>query len=276
MRLTLFLAGCLVCAGSVSGAESSTGFPFQVGERLTYQVYWGPFVAGRASLEVQGIESVNGHDCYHLCAQATTTGLADLLFHVRSTTESWLDVDRLFTRRYREDRVEGKSTRHTESVYDYDQKQQTMTDLHSGEVKTLPLTRPVQDVVSSVYFLRTQPMQLNLDRDFLMNVGDTNYVVNVRPDQRRTVWVRPLGDTPALRIEPKPTLRIVAANKGRMWFWVSDDARRLPLLVASDLRIGSAKLVLDKVEPTSVTQVRSARFTAGPAPATVGVFAAAP
>jgi len=33
-----------------------------------------------------------------------------------------------------------------------------------------------------------------------------------------------------------------------MWFWVSDDIRRLPLLVASDLKIGSAKLILNKIE----------------------------
>ena len=249
----------VVAAGGVpltlGGAEPA----FQVGERLSYQVYWGPFIGGRASLEVLGIEPVSGHDCYHLRAKVATSGLADLLFHVESTTESWLDVNQLFTRRYRENRVEGKNSRHTESVYDYDRQQQTITDLRNGQIKTMPLPLPVQDVISCMYYLRSQPMQLDLGRDFLMNVGDTNYTVNVRPDLRRIIWVRPLGDTPALRIEPEPTLRIVAANKGRMWFWVSDDPRRLPLLVASDLRIGCAKLVLDKVESAKPTTNQTAR-----------------
>jgi hypothetical protein len=56
-----------------------------------------------------------------------------------------------------------------------------------------------------------------------------------------------LGDVQALRIEPNPTLSVVSANKGRMWFWISDDARHLPLLVTSDLKFGSARLVLYSV-----------------------------
>ena len=55
-------------------ANGGENFPFHVGERLTYQIFWGPFVAGRASLEVDGIERVDGKDCYHLIAEARTAG----------------------------------------------------------------------------------------------------------------------------------------------------------------------------------------------------------
>ena len=63
------------------------------------------------------------------------------------------------------------------------------------------------------------------------------------------MWVRPVGDIQALRIEPTPTLNIVSANNGRMWFWISDDARHLPLLVSSELKLGNAKLVLFSITP---------------------------
>src|ERR1043166_3695984 len=93
----------LLLVSSVPGwANGGEDFPFHVGEKLTYQIFWGPFVAGRAVLSVDGIEQVDGRDCYHLIAQARTTGLADFMFHVDSKTESWLDVAELFTRRYRE------------------------------------------------------------------------------------------------------------------------------------------------------------------------------
>jgi len=248
--LAIIVALSWVATGS-GWANGGEHFPFHVGEKLTYQIFWGPFVAGRATLEVDGIEQVDGHDCYHLIAKASTVGLADLLFHVDSKTESWLDVALLFTRRYRESRTEGKHVRADETRYDYEGKLAYTTNFVTGKVKTAPLDGPVQDVVSSVYYVRTRPLALNLEENFLINVGDTNYTVNVRPDLRKSLSVRPLGDVSALRIEPHPTLTIVAANKGRMWFWISDDQRRLPLVVASDMKIGSAKFVLFKIEPAT-------------------------
>jgi hypothetical protein len=47
-----------------------------------------------------------------------------------------------------------------------------------------------------------------------------------------------------------------------MWFWVSDDARHLPLLVSSDMKIGSARLVLAKVEYPKPTVAEIAKMKA--------------
>lgn len=235
-------AATALCAGD------SAAVPFKVGEKLTYQIFWGPFVAGRASLLVDGIEAVDGRDCYHLVAEAHTSGLADLLYHVETKNESWLDVTDLCTRRYREQRTEGKHNRADETRYDYAAKQSWTTNYLTGKVRSGPLDAPVQDMISSLYYVRTKSLALDTDASFAVNVSGSNYVVNVKPDLRKTMFFRPTGDVPALRIEPKPTLTVVASNNGRMWFWISDDARRLPLLVASDLKFGSAKLVLHQIE----------------------------
>jgi hypothetical protein len=232
----------------VTRTGATTNVAFQVGERLTYQVYWGPFIAGRAVLEVAGVEKVDGHDCYHLVARAKTSGLADLMFHVESTSESWLDMEGLFTRRYRQNRVEGSHFKIDETTFDYVNKTAATRNLRNGKVRRQPLESPVQDVVSSLYYVRLQELHLDTEKNFMLIASGTNYLVRIAPDQRKTLWVRPVGDVPALRIEPSPTMRIVAANKGRMWFWVSDDRRRLPLILASDTKIGSAKFVLSKIE----------------------------
>jgi hypothetical protein len=272
MKKIVVIAWFLLAMAACSWANGGENFPFRVGEKLTYLVFWGPFVAGRASLEVQGIVQVDGHECYHLVAQARTSGLTELLFQVDSTTESWLDVNQLFTRRYRENRVEGKRARNNETVYDYDHQQAISTNLISGKTSVLLLDQPVQDIVSALYYVRVQQLKPAVENKFLINAAGTNYNINICPDQRRTLWIRPLGDVEALRIEPKPTLNIVAANKGRMWFWISDDNRKLPLLISSDMKIGSAKLVLFKVESDApeTRQVTNAKpITARSNPGTV-------
>jgi hypothetical protein len=242
-RLTAIFVSLVVLAGT-DWAGDADSIPFAVGEKLTYQIFWGPFVVGRATLEVAGIESFDGHDCYYLVAKAKTSGLVDLLFPVDSTAESWLDCDGLFARQYREDRTEGKHHRSSDIHYDYAHKETVITDRTDGKVKRVPLNQPVQDVISSLYVMRTRKLMIDSEQTFMINAGTTNYLVTIRPDQRKSVWVRPTGDVLALRIEPSPTLNIVSANKGHMWFWVSDDARRLPLLVTSEIKFGNAKLVL--------------------------------
>jgi len=244
MKWILVMASCLTTV-TMSLADGSSNVPFHVGERLSYAIFWGPFVAGRASLEIIGIEQVDGNDCYHLVAEARTSGLTDLFYHIETKNESWLDVNELCTRQYRERRTEGKHTRAGETHYDYTAKLASTTNYITGKIKSTPLEMPVQDMISSLYFVRAKPLVLNVDQNFTVSVGDTNYTVNVRPDLRKTMYFRPTGDIEALRIEPNPTLTVVAANKGRLWFWSSDDARRLPLLVASDMRIGSAKTLTD-------------------------------
>lgn len=244
VKKTTTIFGLVLALSGAAFARTGPAMPFRVGEKLTYQMFWGPFVVGRATLEVAGVEKVDDYNCYHLIAKAKTSGLAEWLFPVNSTAESWLDCDGLFTRQYRQNRSEGKHHANDETHYDYEHKETVTTNHIKGRERRSPLNQPVQDVVSSLYFVRAQKLMLDAEQSFTVNAANTNYVVTIRPDQRKEVWVRPVGNIQALRIEPSPTLKIVSSNKGRMWLWVSDDERRLPLLLNSELKIGNAKLVL--------------------------------
>ncbi len=246
--LLLLLFTFLMSTNNATAQDDDVSLPFQVGERLVYRIYWGPFLVGRASLEVSGIEKVDGHECYHLIARARTSGLAEFLYPIDSATESWFDKSQLFTRRYRENRIEGDHRRNREVCYDYDHGFLSVTNLANSTAQQFPLTQPVQDVISTLYFMRTQPMTLHDKSQFIVNSSDKNYDVTLKPDFRKTIALQGVGKLSALRMEPDPPLNIVSSNKGRMWLWVSDDERRLPLVLASTMKIGSAKLVLSKIE----------------------------
>jgi hypothetical protein len=246
--LTAILGLFLALSGAAL-ADGDEAIPFSVGEKLTYQIFWGPFVVGRATLEVAGINPVDGHDCYHLIAKAKTSGLIEWLFPVDSIAESWLDREGLFSRHYHEDRTEGKHHRKTDTHYDYATKETITINQVNGHERRTPLNLHVLDVVSSLYCVRTQKLMIDAEQSMIINSGETNYTVIIRPDLRKTMWVRPLGDVQALRIEPTPTLDVISANNGHMWFWISDDLRRLPLLVNSELKFGNAKLILFSITP---------------------------
>ena len=114
-----------------------------------------------------------------------------------STAESWLDRDGLFTRKYHEDRTEGKHHRNNDTHFNYAAKETVTKNQVNGREHHTPLDQHVLDVVSSLYYVRTQKLMLDSEQSFMINAGDTNYNVTIRPDMRKMMWVRPVGDIQA-------------------------------------------------------------------------------
>jgi hypothetical protein len=221
---------------------------FQVGEKLIYNIEWGFFSVGRATMEVKAIEKVDGRDCYYIVAEARTSGLGDMLFQVRSKVETWLDVEGLFVRKYAEERSEGKK-RHNEAIaYDYDNKITTIKNRETGSVTTHPLNGPVVDAVGLLYAARARQIGIETSGTFTCNTGETDYEVFLKADELKEMKTKPTGNVSALRFEPNPTLKIVSKHGGRAWFWISNDERRLPMQACSKMKIGTAKLELVEIE----------------------------
>jgi hypothetical protein len=254
---TIFLLSAAASLAAPTPHHGQTQAVLNVGERLVYQLNWGLLVVGHASMEVTGIENVGGYPCYRFVANARTSGVAEKLYPVKSTLSSWMDYDQFFSRRFLQERSEGSLRRFDDTRYDYEACEAVTVRLKSYDQayrreNHLPINEPFQDILSSVFWLRSQPLALNKECQFALHAASTNYTVTVKPDLRRHISTRATGSVPALRIEPKPALKLVAATKGRMWVWFSDDERRLPLQVVAETSVGSIKLTLTKIEQNNL------------------------
>jgi hypothetical protein len=261
MKFASTMAGVLLTVIGVNGAELVAPAPFAVGEKLHYRVVWGPLTVGAASLEVRGLETVNGRLCYHFVAEAHTTGPGRLLYRFDTTAESWTDMHDLSTLRHRNQTTEGKRTTTEEILFDYDRHVATTTNLTTGTARTCRLDGPTVDVIGALYAVRSRPLLQGVLQRLTVNASATNYNVSFRPDQPQTMELRPVGIVPALRVEPQPTLKLIAGAQGRLWFWVSADARRLPLIAVTEIKIGSGRMVLTKIEtspPPATNQLAAA------------------
>ena len=103
--LTL-VAGVLVAPGRAA-AQSDT-LPHSkaliVGERLEYDVKFGPLKVGRASMEVVDVEEVRGRRAWHTRFQVTG---GTLFFRVNDVLESWIDMETFSSLRFRQQLSEG-------------------------------------------------------------------------------------------------------------------------------------------------------------------------
>ena len=95
----------LTAALSAQGAPHR---PFSVGEKLTYDVKFGPLKVGTGALELRGVEPVRGEDAYHAVFRIRG-GTA--FYKVDDTFESWFATDDLSSLRFHQDQNEGSKER---------------------------------------------------------------------------------------------------------------------------------------------------------------------
>jgi hypothetical protein len=214
--------------------------PFRAGESLKFSVQYGPIHAGSAYLEVPEIRVWEGHPSYVLVARAESNSFFSRFYKVRNRIESVWDRSGQFSWRYSESRREGKEKAQTEIVFDYDRGEARYPD---GKTFAIPLR--VQDALSSFYYTRFQALPLGGSIVFDYHASRKSQPLEVKVLGREKVET-PAGTFKCVAIEPILKAGGIFKNKGRLVIWITDDERRMPVMMKSKVAIGSISVVLQE------------------------------
>jgi hypothetical protein len=204
-----------------------------VGERLEYDVKFGPFKVGRASMEVMDVEEVRGRRAWHTRFQVTG---GTLFFRVDDVLESWIDVETFSALRFRQQLSEG--TRDRLNEYEIYPEQAVYVEEEGRTAERLTLRRRIVLVLHS-------HGPAGARRHVRVPA-----VLHARPQSRspRGPWPRyvdlPAGRFDALVIRPVIKAKGIFSEDGRAQVWISNDADHLVLQMTSHLKFGSLSLHL--------------------------------
>lgn len=110
---------------------------------------------------------------------------------------------------------------------------------------------PVQDVLSAVYFLRTQPLEVG--KNFAITMSDSGRVfrVPVRVVEKKRMKTV-LGRLETVRVDPQVYgPGGLVAGKGQFSIWLTNDARRIPVKARIKMEYGTVDINLRKVVTSS-------------------------
>jgi len=214
--------------------------PVQPGEYLKFAVNWGIINGGNAYLGVPEQKQVDGHEALHLVARAESNGFISRFYKVRNRIDSWWDVADRRSLRYSENRREGKYRSETDIVFDHDRRVATYKD---GE--TFPIPPDVQDALSSFYYTRFQALPVGGSIVFDYHASKKNKPLEVKIIGREHVKV-PAGEFDCVAVEPVLNAGGIFRNEGRLVIWLTDDERRMPVLMRSKVTIGSVSVMLQE------------------------------
>lgn len=252
----LFLLGASAVAGQRDVAQVQTArpqsvatvaaVPFGPGEKVVYRVTWGILgKRGTATSEVTGIQNVRGARTYHLKFDVKG-GVGPA--RVDDRQESWLDVNRLFSHRFKQDLDQPRYERlRTLDFFPGDMMWRRQEKPDSGALAT---TMPLDDV-SFLYWSRTLPLEVGKSYEFKRYYKDEGNPVIVKVLRRERVRV-PAGEFNTIVVKPLIRTSGLFSEGGEAEVYYTDDERRLIVLVKTKMSIGTMQLQLEKYTPGTI------------------------
>jgi hypothetical protein len=232
--------------------------PFGPGETLTYTIAWLKIEGGAMTLKTSRETSADGVPVHRITLTATSNDYVSKFYPVRDLYETWVDARDFQPLRFEKHAREGRYESDEVEEFDLAKK------IGSWRDDRTPLPDRIQDIISSFYFLRTQPLTVGTDVRVDMFSRGKIYKLKATVQAKEKVETE-AGTFEALRVQPQLRENETAEdrNKGKLFLWFSDDERRLPVMAKTVMPIGSVTARLTK----SVTSGTPAPAPAAPAPA---------
>lgn len=244
-------AGLLVLFLSLP-AQSNEGpgvlkLPFQVGERLTYEISWLNITAGTAVMEVAGMGETGDPSIAKLVTTAKSRPLITMFFPVDNRVESEWDLMALVPEHMTFRRREGRKKEDVEYVFHH--KEGTVTAVKGGTSESLPIPAGTQDIISCLYYARSV-LPLKPGASLTMNVyhDKKNRKVEVLVEDVETLD-GPWGTVETVRALVIMPFHGLFMNQGNIRVWFTTDERRTPVRMKANVVIGS--IVADLVDGLS-------------------------
>ncbi len=149
---------------------------------------------------------------------------------------------------------EGSRSRETKVTFDSERHKASYLerDLKKGvtvAAREIDIPPCVHDVIGGLYRLRSLDVAPGKQVQLLLSDGRRSVLARVNAQQRETVQT-PAGKFQTIRYEAFLFNDVLYRRKGRLFVWLTDDERRLPVQVRIRLQfhIGTVTLQLEKVE----------------------------
>jgi hypothetical protein len=218
--------------------ESTAAVPWKIGEYFQFSIAWNGLNGGSSLMQVQNVQRVGDRRAYRIISKTVSNSFVSKFYKVRDRAESYIDVDSLYSVRFSKHLREGGYKHDLDVRFDQSAHQAIYDD-----GTTLDVPARVQDVLSAFYFVRTVPLPTGATISVPTHDNKKSYDMQVQVLRRERVQV-PAGKFDCVVVRPVLKSEGVFQSKGGIDVWLSDDEKRIPVLVKSKVSVGSISVSL--------------------------------
>jgi len=219
-------------------ARGPATVPWKIGEYFQFSIDWNGLNGGSSLMQVQNYIRVDGRRCYRIVTKAESNSFVSKFYKVRDRAESAVDAESLYSRRFIKRLREGGYKKDVNVRFDQERHEAVYDN-----GKTLEVAPGVHDVLSAFYYIRTRPLPDGAVIVIPTHDNEKSYEMEVEVLKRERVDV-PAGTFSCVVVEPKLKSEGIFKSKGSMKVWLTDDEKRMPILVRSKVPVGSISVRL--------------------------------
>jgi hypothetical protein len=226
---------------------------FAPGERLEYVITWAGIAAGDSVMEVVEGDPVNGTPLYRIISTAKSRSLVDVFYKVRNRYESHIHPADGLTRKYIFNMNEGGKRKNRVLIFDQTRRIVTRIIREGEQTQSQIYVIPEasQDNLSSLYAMRNENFKAGDSLVFRVFEGKKNWelIVDVLAEEEIEVKA---GKFRTLKVHPKLKFEGIFRRKGELHMWMTDDERHIPVLMKSQVKVGSINAELVRYTITRI------------------------
>jgi len=216
------------------------------GEQMRWELSLRGIVGAETVLAVGTPGTFDGRETVIVRSRTESVGVVNAVVDVSADAETWIDLDSaLPVLRTTSERV-GKRRRHARSRFSAGVLHRTVQRGSGREYsyeRKLPEGVALHDLHSMIGILRAWDPKAG-SHAYLHSIEDGQVRRHLVRFTRRELVKTAMGRTPALRLDVLVG-RGAGGGSGKPYaIWISDDARRLPLLVVVPTRVGTMRVEL--------------------------------
>jgi len=209
-----------------------------------------------SSVSDEDIKNSSVPFCLAFSADIVSKGFFTKLFNlkVHEQIESRVDASSFTLQKTTILDEQGKRVRTTETLYDRSTGKMSWTQRDPNNPNVEPRTAVVdfagqlQDVLSAIYFLRTQPLQVGKTVEVFVGESGRVWRIPIHVMEKKKIRTV-VGQVSALRVEPElfgPD-NLIDGEKGQFSIWITDDQRRIPISARIKTDYGTFDIKLKRV-----------------------------
>ena len=232
--MKLLFAAIIAALTAVSPVEQK----FADGETLDYTLTWLKVTGGTARMTIQPADD----NSFRITSVARSSASFSRFFKVRDEIETTVARSDFSTLRYVK-RLDEDGDKHEEVTVIED----GVATRTRKKVKKTRVPRPIFDPISIIYQLRTRDLSPGKTHDFELIADGKLYVVHARVVRREKVTT-PAGTFDCVRVEPEMLSGGVSRDE-RLFIWYTDDDRKLPVRIRTEIKVGAITATLRAFSP---------------------------
>jgi hypothetical protein len=230
--------------------------PYQAGEKVSYIIHYGPINGGIATLELKK-DSFAGIEVLHSVFNAQTTGLADALFKVRDSFESYINPETELPVKSIRNVSEGRYKRYNVVLFDHKTRQDSA--ILNSDLTGIHITQQgIHDILSCFYFFRKHFLASN----YAFKKGEIITIMTWFTDELYSIRLKYIGldevrtragKLKCYRFNPVTEVGRLFKSEEDVSFWFSADKNYLPVKARFDIFVGAFTVDLNSYEGLSDT-----------------------